>query len=77
MNENETGEAKKGLPDAFIAVFMDDNGEVQIGATSTMTQDAAMWVRMLEVAVKKIELAGYQDFLERQNAQGGGLIRPY
>lgn len=75
MSDNK--KTMSGPPTSFVAVFYDDEGEVQIGANNMPFNDYAEWAAMLRVAAEKLELQHLlrvRDHMMQQ--RGGGLILP-
>jgi len=64
-------------PQTFLAVFYDENGEVQVGVQG-MARDLQEWEQMLRIAVEKIALKNYVLAREQYQQQraGGGIIVP-
>lgn len=78
MSQEEQEPKSSGLPSQFVAVFYDDEGEVQVGASGFIHRDMMEWALMLRAAAEKLELQQHLLVRERMmnEQQGNGLIVP-
>lgn len=69
---------KRQAPTSFLAVFMDEDGEVQIG-NQGVERDYIMWEHMLQLAKDKVSLKKHFEmraaYMKDQQEKESGIIR--